>query len=64
MAGFTDWYNDWRPHMTLDGARPEDVYSGRKIEKPARDAKTVPSNIERRYFKDTRITGYRLKDAA
>ncbi len=63
-AGFVDWYNDWRPHMTLDGARPEDVYAGREIKRPARDAKAVPPGIERRCFKDVGITGYRLKDAA
>ncbi len=22
---FCDWYNEWRPHMTLDAARPDDV---------------------------------------
>lgn len=36
---FEDWYNAWRPHMTLDGLRPDDVYYGRKPVKPQRDAK-------------------------
>ena len=41
--------------LTLDGARPEDIYSGRGIENPAREAKTVPFDIERRYFKDAKL---------
>ena len=36
---FELWYNSWRPHMTLDGLRPDDVYYGEKPEKPKRDAK-------------------------
>ena len=58
------WYNSWRPHMTLDGIRPDDVYYDKKPEKPDRDSKTVPNNIERHLFKETRVTGYRLKDVA
>lgn len=61
---FEDWYNAWRPHMTLDGLRPDDVYYDRKPEKPQRDSKTVPSNIEQHLFQKTRITGYWLKSVA
>ena len=61
---FELWYNRWRPHMTLDGRRPDDVYCNNKPEKPGRDAKTVPCNIERHYSRHTRITGYRLRKAA
>jgi transposase InsO family protein len=61
---FESWYNSWRPHMTLDGLRPDDVYCEKKPEKPKRDAKMVPCNIEQRLFQETRITGYRLKEAA
>jgi transposase InsO family protein len=61
---FADWYNDWRPHMTLDGARPEDLFTGVGSPQPSWDAKTVPSKIECRTFKETRVTGYRLKMAA
>jgi len=61
---FQCWYNTWRPHMTLDGIRPDDVYYEKKPEKPKRDSKTVPCNIEQRFFQETRITGYRLKEAA
>jgi len=61
---FEIWYNSWRPHMTLNGIRPDDVYYDKKPEKPKRDAKTVPCNIEYHLFRETRITGYRLKKAA
>ena len=61
---FEHWYNAWRPHMTLDGLRPDDVFYSRKPEKPDRDAKIVPTNIERYRFQETRVTGYRLKDVA
>ncbi len=61
---FETWYNSWRPHMTLDGIRPDDVYYDNKPKKPRRDAKTVPCNIEQHFFCQTRIMGYRLKKAA
>ena len=61
---FECWYNRWRPHMTLDGLRPNDVYYGNKPDKPGHNNKSVPSNIERHYFNSTRTTGYRLRKAA
>jgi len=61
---FESWYNAWRPHMTLEGFRPDDLYYGRKPETPNRKAKTVPNNIERHMFTETRVTAYRLKTAA
>jgi transposase InsO family protein len=61
---FEDWYNAWRPHMILDGLRPDDIYHDRTLEKPDRDSKTVPTNIEQHLFQETRVTGYRLKDVA
>jgi transposase InsO family protein len=61
---FGNWYNTWRPHMTLDGLRPDDLYYDRKPEKPSQDAKTVPDNIERHVFQETRLTAYRLTNAA
>ena len=61
---FESWYNTWRPHMALEGLRPDDLYYSHKPEMPKRDAKTVPANIERHVFAETRITAYRLKAAA
>ena len=63
-AGFVEWYNGWRPHMRLDGACPDNVYYGRSLQKPKRDAKKIPPNIETRFFHETRTTGYRLKSVA
>ena len=57
---FELWYNIWRPHMTLEGLRPDDVY----YNNTGRDAKTVSCNIEQHFFRQTRITGYRLKKVA
>ena len=50
--------------MTLEGLRPDDLYYSRKPETPKRDAKTIPGNIERHICAETRLTGYRLKQAA
>jgi transposase InsO family protein len=61
---FESWYNAWRPHMALDGFRPDDLYYDRKPQKVNRKAKAVPSNIERHVFAETRLTAYRLKNAA
>ena len=61
---FENWYDTWRPHVTLQGFRPDDLYYSRSPETPTRQAKTVPSNIERHVFAETRITAYRLKAAA
>ena len=61
---FEDWYNTWRPHMSLDGFCPDDIYYNKKPDKPGRNFKTVPSNIERHLFTETRVTGYRLKNVA
>jgi putative transposase len=61
---FESWYNNWRPHMTLEGFRPDDLYYSRKPETPKRNAKTVPSNTEPHVFAETRVTAYRLKAAA
>ena len=63
-AEFESWYNAWRPHMTLEGLRPDDLYYSRKPEMPNRGAKTIPGNIERHVFAETRLTAYRLKNAA
>ena len=61
---FEIWHNSWRPHMALLAFRPDDAYYEKKPEKPKRDAKTVPSNIEQSFFQETRITGHRLKNVA
>ena len=61
---FEEWYNHWRPHTKINGAIPQEIYSNHTWEKPTKDSKTIPLNIETKYFPETRITGYRLKQAA
>jgi hypothetical protein len=58
-----DAFRDFKAGVA-NGLRPDDVYYEKKPEKPKRDAKTVPCNIEHHRFQETRITGYRLKKAA
>ncbi len=62
--GFANWYNAWCPHMTLSGARPDDVYRRDLPESIARNAKVVPHKIERHHFPEARVTGFRLPKAA
>ena len=61
---FALWYNEWRPHMTLGGFRPMDFYRRDVPELVDSDAKVVPLNIERRRFAQTRVEGFRLREAA
>jgi transposase InsO family protein len=60
LADFVVYYNSWRPHTTLKGAVPELIHAGHQWSVPPETAKTVPTNIERRFFPETRITAYRL----
>jgi hypothetical protein len=61
---FVDWYNGWRPHARHDGFTPDQVFHRDLPEHVPKTAKTAPLNIERRIFEETKITGFRLKDAA
>jgi putative transposase len=60
LADFACYYNSWRPHTTLKGAVPDVIHAGREWSAPARTAKTVPDHIERRFFPEVRVTGFRL----
>jgi len=60
LHDFEIYYNEYRGHTTLGGAVPSVMHRGGKWTKPAKSAKTVPVDIERRFFPDTQITAYRL----
>ena len=60
LDDFSEFYNHWRGHMTLDGATPGLIHCGQQWQKPNRSAKTIPDDIERRVFADPRVTAYRL----
>ncbi len=64
LADFACYYNCWRPHTNLKGAVPDVIHAAREWSTPARTAKAVPAHIERRFFPETRITAYRLANAA
>jgi len=61
---FSEWYNSWRPHMFHEGQRPDDVFYGKASKKPNRNVKRSPPDLQIRFFKETRTTGYRLKSVA
>ena len=60
LADFVCYYNSWRPHTTLKGAVPDLIHAEQEWSAPARTAKAVPAHVERRFFPETRITGFRL----
>jgi len=63
---FTEWYNGWRPHQSLGGAVPNDLFRRDLPEEVSRKAKVVPTEaeIERHGFVEARVTGFRLRRAA
>jgi transposase InsO family protein len=60
LRDFAVYYNEYRGHAKLGGARPSVIHRGEQWTRPEKSAKTVPAGIERRVFADTRITAYRL----
>jgi hypothetical protein len=68
-SSFCTWYNQWRPHQGIAGARPEDVYRDSALPPPIPASerfrlKSVPSKIEAIHFAETRTTAWRLPRAA
>ena len=60
LRDFAVYYNQYRGHARLGGALPAVIHRGERWTKPEKSAKTLPINIERRVFADTRGTAYRL----
>jgi len=63
-SDFKVWYNGFRPHTHIGGARPDDFYYGRPFNTPPKTAKQVPRNIRSRRFEETGVTAYYLQDCA
>jgi len=53
-------YNEYRGHMTLEGAVPDVVHSGQHWQRPERSAKALPVRMERRHFAEVKVTAFRL----
>ena len=60
LRDFATYYNYYRGHTHLGGAVPATIHRGERWRKPARSAKKLPRNVERRFFPETHITAYRL----
>ena len=60
LDSFTEYYNNWRGHMTLEGATPGVIYLHRHWTKPEKTAKQIPGRIEQRFFPETRTAAFRL----
>ncbi len=48
----------------LGSATPNEVYRDKAVPFVPKDAKAAPEHIEVKHFAETKITGYRLKQAA
>jgi putative transposase len=60
LKDFEIYYNDYRGHTKLGGAAPSLIHRDGQWAKPEKSAKTVPVEVERRFFPHTQITAYRL----
>ncbi|UCH34158.1 MAG: transposase [Armatimonadota bacterium] len=60
LDDFATYYNEWRPHMRLEGATPDSAWCGRPWMAPGRSHKEVPVHIEQRLFSEVHVTAYRL----
>lgn len=60
LHDFEIYYNEYRGHTKLGGAIPEVIHRDEQWDKPDKSAKTLPDNLERRFFPDTHVTAYRL----
>jgi putative transposase len=61
---FSEWYNNWRPHEFLGSATPALAFQNKAVPLVPKIAKDVPSNLETKKFKETKVVGYRIKKVA
>lgn len=60
LSEFAVYYNEYRGHMALGGARPDVIHRRVYWEPPDRLAKTLPPRIERRHFAEAGVTAFRV----
>ncbi len=60
LSDFAVYYNEYRGHMTLEGAVPNAVHTGQHWQRPERSAKVLPVRMERRHFAEVKVTAFRL----
>jgi transposase InsO family protein len=63
-SSFAEWYNNWRPHEFLGSATPGQTFQNKSVPFVPKTAKDIPADLEIKRFKETKITGYRIKKAA
>ena len=63
-SSFAEWYNNWRPHEFLGSATPGQTFQNKSVPFVPKTAKDIPAGLEIKKFKETKITGYRIKKAA
>ena len=61
---FCEWYNDWRPHEYLGSATPATAFQKKAVPIVLKSAKNVPGNMVIKRFEETKVTAYRMKEAA
>ncbi len=61
---FTEWYNCWRPHEYLGSATPALAFKNKAVPLVLKGAKDIPIDLETKRFRETKVTGYRIKKAA
>ena len=63
-TSFTEWYNNWRPHEYLRNTTPAMAFQNKVVPLVPKNAKDVPIELEIKRFKETRVTGFRIKKVA
>ena len=64
LKEYLTYYNEHRPHESLDGQTPHEVYFHKPRDKPSKDAKSIKGRIERITFGDGLLKSYRLQKTA
>jgi len=54
LGCYIDWYNHYRPHQFLQGARPQEVATGKNTDPPT-FKKDDRLNLRVSYFKENKL---------